>query len=263
MMPRLSYLDEDFILTLRESIEQKLTRDVRAAPNVPAARRIYSWDSLANGYARLAAVAYAAGDSLDACRKFLRESAIAHLELVKLRGNGTESGADWISPAEYSTGNSRSTFMAICSALASGDRTLATTLAPWVWDPEGVTWLSPQSVICSTHQQTLAYALKDVLLGRQKEAAARLDKLKAIREETIGEVLMLDGVVVSDAARIMRGLEFQLKWNRRKAKEEDFTPDYFLCVSALGLCALGIQEKVVTKQDLPDNDVYFPRDLIG
>jgi hypothetical protein len=262
MKSRLPGRDPEFIAKLQASIEQQLARHLSSGHDVAPTRRMYVWDSLANDYRQLALLAYAAGGSCEHCRKLFIESARAHLELVKLRGDGSESRPDWTPPPEYATGNSRSTFEAICRAFVGCDWELARLLAPWVWDPEGSGWISPNSLLCTPQQQTMAYALKDFLLGRTGELETRLRSMTNIREDLIGEMLMLRGIILGDSARTLKGLGLALSWHHRMAKQEDFNPEYFVCTTALGLAALAIQHKVVAKEDLPADDVYLSRDLI-
>src|SRR5205807_7204810 len=98
-------------------------------------RKMYSWNAVANDYRQLASIAYAAGESILECRRLLVECARAYLEVVKLRGNGSQSAPAW-TPTEYSTANSCSTFLVICRAFSACDMDLAKALAPWVGDPE-------------------------------------------------------------------------------------------------------------------------------
>src|SRR5262245_15376789 len=113
MTPRLAGITGEFLARQRTSVEEQLTVDLENLPKAPPTRRMYAWDAVANDYRQLMPVAYAAGEPLEQCRRLLTECAKAYLEVVKLRGNGSQPSEDWMPPKEYATGNSRSTFVAI------------------------------------------------------------------------------------------------------------------------------------------------------
>lgn len=260
---RLPGVDKDFLSRLRASLEPQLTADLANLPSFAPAREIYGWAALANDYRNLAMVAYAAGDSPDECRRLLRECARAHLEMVKRRGNGAAREPGVPPPAEYATGNSWETFVAVCMALAACDWDLAANLAPWIWDPPNQTWLAPNSVICTTHQRQIAKAMKEFLLGDPKAAELSLGSMRNIREDVIGDMLMLRAIVLRDRARLLKGLGLALSWHRRMAEAEDFDPVYFMATTALGLASMALHEGLIASSDLPSGEAYFSNELIA
>jgi hypothetical protein len=259
--PRFLEVDDTWATALQQSYERLLAQHLDAIAKTPPERLIYAWAAVANDYRELAHVLYASGEPLDRVRELLVSSARAHLELATLRRAGAPCTVD---PSLYSTGNSRSTYLAICMALIGGQSNLALALAPLVWDPPDASYVAPNSVICTDMQQALAYAMKYALLENRDEAEAQLAHLTRVPEDIVGELLMMRGLISAQPERLLKGIVLALAWHAREAAEPDNyrVPKYFLCVPALGLAARGLQRGLVAREQLPANDVYFPRDLI-
>jgi len=263
-VPRFPEADQAWTSLMRRSYDELVERHLLSTRTAPPERLEYAWAALANDYRELACVAYAAGDPLDAVRNLLVAWSRAHLEVVKCRGTG-QSGAAAPPPKEYSTGNSRSTYLAMCAALAAADRATARSLAPFVWDPPHASYVGPTSVICTTEQQTLAYALKFELLDDRGRAEEELARLTRVSEDAVGEMLMLRGIVETSPARFLDGLGRTLANHARRAAEKPNyrVAKYFLCLPALGLAALALEHHVATCEQLPADNVYLPRELIA
>jgi hypothetical protein len=150
-------------------------------------------------------------------------------------------------------------------AVIGGDMGLATSMAPLVWDPPGARYVAPNSLICTTSQQALAYALRHHLLGENDRAKEQVKRLTRVTEDVVGEMLMLRGLVESEPARIKNGLPRVLDWHASVAAEpENYrVAKYFLCMPALGLATLALRQKLLAREDLPADNVYAPRDLIA
>ena len=251
------------LATLRTSYEDWLVRHRAAIAAAPADRLVYAWAAVENDCVLLSGILYGDGTPLDEVRAMLADSARAHLELVRLRG----ASHDATKPAPsdgYSTGSSRSTFLAMCRAFASGDFSLGRALASFVWDPPKARYLGRGSMFGSERAQRVAYALRDLLLDKREAAQAHLDPLKQIPEDLIGEVLMVEGLVRSEPARVLKGLGLELAWHHKEATTPANTklPTYLLCIPALGLAALALHEAVIEADTLSRNNPDFPVELI-
>jgi hypothetical protein len=260
---RFPEIDADWAQTLRQSYEAQRTRHRAAIPLAPPAREIYAWDALANDCRELAFVYYASGEPLERVREMLHEAARAHLEVVRRRG--TPEAPVPLGPTEFATGHSCSTYQAICMAFIAGDRRLAEALAPLVWDPEPARYVGPESVLCTTEQQTLAFTMRYLAAGIDDQAARELASLVRPTGEVVGEFLALRGILERDEARLRDGLQRALAWHAQQAREPHNVriPQYYLCVPALGLAALAVERGVIGRGALPASDPYFPRELIA
>jgi hypothetical protein len=266
-LPRFQAVDATWSAVVRQSYEANLARHLAALQDATEARRIHAWNSVAHDRRQLALVLYATGEPLGVCRRLLLESARAHLEVVRLRGTEQSAANDprFVPPTEYSKGNSRVTYLAICMALIGGDMDLARALAPLVWDPPDANYVGPKSVLCTTSQQALAYALRYLLVDMKDQALAQLHRLTRVTGDVVGEMLMLRGLVEADSARMADGLRRELDWHAAEASERTNyrVARYFLCIPALGLTALAQRDGLLDRDKLPADDVYFPIDLIA
>ena len=137
----------------------------------------------AAGYWRdLALLRWAAGDSSGDVRAALRRSTEYTLAAFAMRP-APESREPWAAdePLDQSLTNSRRGLEAMELALAAGAPDLARALAPLVWDPPGASYLGPTSVVCTPADQRLAYALRDLLLGR----AATSESVRALPDDDL------------------------------------------------------------------------------
>lgn len=254
-------LDATWLAALRASYGEALQRHRAVAAVAAPERAMFAWDAVANDGRQLLALDHAAGAPADALRRSLADAARAHFEVVTRRG---ASGA--LPPGgDFATGHSRSTYLAICMALAGGDAALARSLAPFVWDPPSASYVGPGSVLCTPEQQALADALKHSLLGDDRAAGLALGRVTRISGEGIGELLMLRGLVEDDARRFLDGLARQLDAQARLAAEAGprRLPDGLLCLPALGLAALALRRGCVSVEQLPAGNACFPRDVIA
>lgn len=261
---RIPEVDEDWVERMRQSYEGWLARHLAAIPNTPEERLLYAWNAVANDYHHLALVLYSAGEPLDRVRSLLAETARAYLKMASLRGGETDdSTPDKLS--DYSTGNSRDTYLAICMALTAGELDIARSLAPLVWDPADARYVGPRSVLCTDKQKDLAYTLKYLLLDKKDQAEAQINRVTTVERYFEGELLMLRGLITARPQRILEGISAALTWHAREAaKKENYRfTNYFLCFPALGLAAYALWRDLVRYEQLPENNVYFPRDLIA
>jgi hypothetical protein len=261
---RIPEVDEDWIEMMRQSYEGWLARHLAAIPNSSEERLLYAWNAVAGDYRHLAFLFYSAGESLDRVRSLLVETARAHLMMASLRG-GENGDSTPNKLSDYSTGNSRDTYLAICMALTAGELDIARSLAPLVWDPADARYVGPRSALCADKQQALAYTLKYLLLDQKDQAEAQIGRLTIVERYVEGEFLTLSGLVRAKPRRILDGISAALDWHARQAaKKENYRfTEYFLCLPALGLAAYALRLGMLTYEQLPGNNIYFPRDLIA
>jgi len=259
---RFPALDVSWAQKLRESYEQLLSLHLAAIPKTSPDRLVFAWHAVANDYRQLALVLYGSGGPVENVRQLLLDAARAHLEMVRLRGSGEFPSK--LSLRDYSIGNSRATYLAICMALLAHELDLARALAPLVWDPPAANYIGPTSVVCTDLQQIAAYALKHLMMDNRESADALLSSKDRIPEDIIGEFLMLRGLASADTRHIAKGLALELVAHAQMANEAKNlrVPDYFLAIPALGLASYAIHRGMLKLTDLPSDNVYFPRDMI-
>lgn len=260
MTPRLPHRDEQWLANLRASYEGWLAKHVAALPEAPEERRLYAWAAVENDYRQLSLISYAEGQPLERVRSLLLKSARAHLQVVSLRGTAPATGAE--PPDGYSTGNSRSTYLAICRSMAAGDVGLARELAPFLWDPAKARYIGPGSTVGTVRAQAVAYALKELLLDERSRAQVHLDTVQRAPEDLIGELLMVQALVSAEPARFLKGISMALAWHSKQATKHPKVVDLFVCIPALGLAAYAMNQALVSREELPTDQVYLPVDVI-
>ena len=254
--------DAGRVAALRTSFQDGLRRHLAAAAVAPPERLLFARDAVANDRRQLVGLAGAVGTAPAEMRRLLVEAARAHLDTVRCRGT---ADAPRVPPEQLSTGHSRSTYLAMCMALAGDDAALARDLARFVWDPPGASYAGPGSVLCSPAQQALAEALKHLLPGDAAAAARALGGVTRIDGDGIGELLMLRGLVEGDAQRLLDGLARQLDAHARRVADEGAAaaPEAAVCLAALGLAALAVGRGLVPAARLPLGHACFPRAVIA
>lgn len=146
-----------------------------------------------SGYVRdLGLLRYAEGAPLAEVRDLLRRSAAYLLEVFRLRENAPEDGH---SSLTHSGRGSE----AMELALACGALDLARAVAPLVRDPEDASYLGPDSVVCTPEEQGLAYALRDLLLGRPEESLAQIRALQDLDRGQSERAALLSALAREDA----------------------------------------------------------------
>lgn len=170
---------------------------------------------------------------------------------------------------DFSLTNSKKNYEAVCAALIAGQFELAAQLASMAWDPPDAPYISPNSEGCTPNDQHLAYALKNLLANDIAETFAELTQVRTVHTRRKLAVLgyqasMVHALATNDADQFVRGLVDLLEWHEFEAHREDNLkrPWFYLCYPGLGLSALAVQRKLLTWDQLPDNSVYLPLELL-
>jgi hypothetical protein len=181
----------------------------------------------------------------------------------------TRPGHPMVTEISYDSTNSRLNLDCVCLSLAVGQLAIATQIAGLAWDPPDASYVSLKSSICRPYDQSLAYALKHMLQGEYEEAKRELDRCRVLPSWTrpIEMQRMLRGILLRDIADFMDGLTTLLEWYafarpRDGGYEFWLTSDSVLSHWGLGLSVLAIHEGLITLDDLPQNDVRLPRQIV-
>lgn len=223
-----------------------------------------------------ACVMYALGADLDEVRVWIARA--AHLLGVTFELRGTTprmpvgkkdawgSVTDVTPPGtDQSLTNSRRGLLAMQTALVAGDPDRAEQTASQVGDPPDASYIGPDSVVCTTDEQQLAYAFRSLLFGRDAVAMFHLggvgdDAPALIRHQANGLYALID----RDDGGFLEALNRLLAAHAVEAAEPVHArePRRFLSLPALGMAALAVQRDLIEPTQLPGESIYFPRDLL-
>ena len=261
---RILGIDDNWVNSMRWSLEEQLVKHRLMTKSVPHERLVYAWHAVSNDWRQLAMVRYAAGDSFEEVRSALHDAARAHLQLT-LRRKSDNGVSQTNEHSDYATGNSRSTYLAICMALIVRDPDLARSLACNLWDPPNARYIGPESVLCTTEQSDLAHVLRHFLLDERLPGKAVLAHFKRVSESVVGEYLMIRGLFNKEDIWLRKGLQLAIAWHDREVVRiaPEKVPDLFLNIPALGLVARGLDSGLLHNVDLPNGVLSFPCDLIS
>jgi hypothetical protein len=192
---------------------------------------------------------YALGFPLEDVQETFQLAARALLRVFELRGTGPDE----------SLANSRRGREALLLALAgdqAGDQALARSLAPSVEDPEGASYLGPGSVVTTPDDQALAYAWRDLVLGRP------VPLLALTPQATPGALLeaaALESLAAGDGASFRAALGRLVAWHEEQATREEHRhqPDWLLCLPGLALARWAVERGVAERRELPGSP-YLP-----
>ncbi len=247
------------------------------------------WSSLASDYETIALYSYALGSPLSEVRQSFRNCVIAYAKVVENREG--ESGfsaydlryqsdfppghSDSIAEfkplydeksKDYSLTNSRNQYLAVCEALIAGEDALADQLARSIWDPSNASYIGPRS-FCTPNDQCLAYALREFFKGNTVDAQFELNKFRRTKVSAVAndEAAMIQSLLDNNADHFKDGLASLLARHGREAvsKKNSSNPEFFICVPGLGLCKIAILRQMLTREELPQKNVFLPIELLG
>ena len=259
--PRVKNLDiqlaserlKDFMVA-KERAEESL-RARTAAPS--------QWD-FANVYSNAEYVAFyefALGYPAEKVRQTFAEAATAALEVFHLRGT-MECRVDQPGTIDYSLTNSRDCLKAICMALIANKYTIAQQLAELMGDPPRATYVGPDSEVCTSNQQSLAYAVKRLIQNNLEYVETELQRISNRKgeQQVAAMAKMVRGMAQKSDATFNEGLLELLFFHRKGVRRED-GPQKFFSLEGVGLSALALRGGLVGKSGLPKDD-YLPLELL-
>jgi hypothetical protein len=218
-----------------------------------------------------ALVTYALGADPEDVRVWIKRAAFTLGEVFRLRGTSPafsvttdDNGA--VTPPykpDASLTNSRRGLLAMQLALVAGDPSLVEQIAAMVGDPPDATYIGPDSVVCTTEEQQLAYALKAYLLGETAVAyfhtAALAGSSSPIREQAVA----IDALINREQGAFLSVLDELLAAHTEAAQDPRHVhePRFLVAIPALALAALASRSAVIDPSCLPDTP-YLPRALL-
>jgi hypothetical protein len=172
---------------------------------------------------------------------------------------------------DYSVTNSRANLRAVCIAMSAGNFDVAGQIAALAWDPPDARYIGPRSVICRPYELHLAYAVKHLFAGATEDALGELERVRVrptdARPQTMKQMIRS----ISDATPepFLNALSDLLSWHAKLRWERDQYElagggtKKFLCFWALGLASWAVQRGLVTIDQLPDDNIYCPKELVA
>lgn len=288
---RLNYVDQEHAIrrveySTREAL--KTLAMIRREPEILPQTR---YSSIASSYLQVAEFSYALGYPVATVREAFAHAARTLLKVFELRGtedvfpayilkydpnkNPSDPTATELSPIhppgtkDFSLANSSKGLRSVHYALIGGQDALAAELAALIWDPPNADYIGPRSEVCTPNDQRLAYAVRELFAGSEEGVLSelkgvRVGRIKAKDIAILNYAMMIRSLVTQDAAAFHDALGDYLAWHLRWARDEQNIDkaDFFLCIPGLGLSKLALQRGLITIDDLPQNDVYLPLDLI-
>ena len=289
MHRRLDYLDVDIaVMALAEAEKHapKLLNMINAEPTKLLQTR---YSSLASDYESIAWFSYAIGFPIEKVSEAFAKAAHAHLKVFELRGAesafpayifkydashspGTpESTVEFKrlhedQDVDYSLTYSQKGYVAVCEALVSGNDTVADNISALIWDPPDASYIGPKS-FCTSNDQHLAYALRQLIHGTAASVELELDQMKASKADVhIGhQAMMVRALAMNDPGGFLDGLSAFLNWHEGEAssRKNRRNPEFFICTVGAGLCRLAFKRQVCEFADFPQDNIFLPLGLIS
>ncbi len=268
---------------MRSSIKyvSKLTSLIESEPGRLLCTR---YSSLFSDYRQIGEDQYALGYSIPEVRQSFILAAEAYLKVLEVRGTEeafpvyefvydpsypTESPESFVEFKEidrgndYSLGNSWDSYLAACLAFAVNRDTLARQIAGLIWDPPEASYVRAGS-FCTPNGQRLAYAFRELIKGSLESSEAELKKVQVQKKEAMlfYQKKMIRALGNGDPKLFLEGLSLLMESHRKKARRTKDSKDY-VCVSGLGLCRLALQQGLCKLEELPQDNVHLPLELLS
>jgi hypothetical protein len=286
---RLDWIDSHVahvVLNNAENHIAKLLQMITAEPERLAQTR---HSSLASDYLSIAWYSYALGHPIIQVYVAFSRAAHAYLKVFHLRGKepafpafkfkydpthppGSPDNIAECRPihdehqVDYSLTNSHTAYLAVCVALVARERAVGEELAALIWDPINASYVGPSS-FCTSHDQRLAYALRELFNGDLDAMGLELDALQRqrARENIAFEAAMVRALGGNDVDSFLDELARLLEWHERMAssKQNRKNPEFYVCTRGLGLCALACDRQLLETADMPKDNVFLPLQLLS
>ena len=251
------------------------------------------YQSLAFDYESLALWRYALGYPLDQVGNDFAQSAHYRLKVFELRGSqdAFEAYSLTVNPdfppgdpravaefkqvnppgtKDFSNTNSRDNVHAACVALTAREYDLTKKIVTLAYDPPDAKYIHPRSEICRPYDQRLAYALKYVFTEKKDLALQELADIQVGGKQGRPQVVknVLECIITNNPIAFCYALDDLLNWHTQATFEREpyeIGPGVSkaICFWATGLSYLALHVGLVARGDLPQDNVYFPLDLIS
>lgn len=230
-----------------------------------------SWYSHAYALIRLAKLAYVIGRPFSETRANLRESVTAFHELFSRRGQTVYSHTPYKDDKPLPTVqlvedgySSVDSLNAALVCLITENTARARALVELAGQSPNAQYVSPQSEVCTSNQQTLSHALNAVL-AQNYDAAWRETQKIAVRRGTALEKQTAATIgAIATNGDVRTELDAVLFQHGKLAKRQDNWTDasLYLCLPALGLASLAVQLGRLEYADLDGDNMYAPAALL-
>ena len=255
--------------------EKGLKESLERLNNEP--ERQGNFSELASDYRLVAMDQWVLGYPFDSVLDLLKKSSGAQLSVLRLRGTVTHIQTHsyrngppvTITKVNYYTGSSWDAFQWACNALAVAEPSVATAIAEKIWDPPDADYIYRSGEMMRREHQKVAYAFRDVYLGRPIEALNDVRRISTLwRTKSFPRhVAYSAGIVLalasSDKSLATDSLTSFIRWYTRETPYDLERSQYkYLHLPALGLAALLISRGLTSPHQLPLDPVRFPRDFL-
>lgn len=263
---RIPYLIfEDTTRHYQETLARLAAFEVRARPQS-------SWFFHAHDLVTAANLAYALGNPLTESRKWLCESLNAYRNLFSLRGTGYCSQVTYHDgkpgPEEkvFSDGyTSVHSFEAALASLSVQDVAQARSLVELAGHSPGAEYVSPQSEVRTSNQQTLSHALNALLMDDPALAQREAGKLGVRRGTQFEKQVAVTILAIATDGDVLSELDALAFYHAKLAKRRNCwtVASYYLCLPALGLAHLATHYGRIEHADLTRDNVYAPPEFFN
>ena len=126
-------------------------------------------------------------------------------------------------------------------ALVAGDPALVKRIAAMIGDPTNATYVGPDSVVCTTEEQGLAYAMKAFLLGQTAVAYFHTAGLAGSSSPVREQAVAIDALINRDLGAFLAVLNEMLAAHVDAARDPHHVhePRYLIAIPLLALATLA------------------------
>lgn len=216
-------------------------------------------EASARHFQSAATLGYALGLPLSEIRAYGREALHRYIEVLRNRPP-LEAFKSQIAPGswlDYSIGSSRVSLDYLYWALLLRERDLAREIAENTWDtPEmGRVRIYPE--------YRVAYALRDLILGRKVEAVNELERLPASSKVYLHKQAKAISALAREARSDVTPAIVELSGATHIAMSREYLPyKKIFALPGAGLASYALDQELITKDELPHHIDTFPLELV-
>jgi hypothetical protein len=205
-------------------------------------------------YKMMALEAYALGHPLGSVIEFLRKSVAVQISQF----HHPSYRVSWHN------------FESACVPLAIGDFASAAQIAERIEDPPDADYIGRRSEVCTPEQQKVAYAFRDIYLNRTPATAGDLFRIsllwkaRGFQKNVAYYAGILRAVLTSDAKAVFDGFTSLLYWHAHEAGQDwrNTERESFLYIQPLGIAVFLISRGLLAVDQLPQDDIHFPIEMV-